>query len=262
MQERLSRCHTRFVSIKTTPFNVNTETYDDLDASSEKSDDDENYLSDDDAFDNTSEDMLNTGLPPHLQVLYGLSLVGMRSYAYLAQKLLCSLETLPENSTTNNTHYDFDTNLLSDQAWMTFNHEMAQPIDKMESFALVAKTIQKLDMEKEWVNLSTLYRQCLAEFERRSTIGKSEPNQAAQFNKSEYLTILLACFRMEIIKAQTMLSSFHLSDENVQIQMEAFNILHTIMSKIFQLKEILLKRPDSNATLGPISIEVRFFQRV
>jgi hypothetical protein len=261
MQESLKEYRTRLSSMNASPFNVNTETYDDLDGSSDSSENGENYLSDDDAFDNASEDMLSTSLPPHHQVLYGLSLVGMHSYAFLAQKLLCSLETVPDNNTTYSVQDRLDTNLLSDHAWITFNHDMAQPLQKMELFAFVSSIIKKLDMEKEWTqHLSALYQRFLSDYEQKSLMSESGASyHAAQLNKSEYLTALLSYFRMEYFRAQIILSPPHPSDDG-QRHIEALNILHVVLSKICRLKEILLKRPESNAILGPVAVEVRILK--
>lgn len=248
--------------MKTSTFNLNTETYDVLDASSEDSENDENYLSDDDAFDNADEEALSSSLPPYHQILYGVSLLGTKSYTFLARKLLSSLDRAPERSSPLSVQDCLDTDLLSSPTWADFYHEMTQPLNKMESFSLASRIMKKLHLEKEWSqNLSASYQRCLTEYEQNQLLVESESYHAMQLKKPEYLTVLLSYLRMEFFRVQSMLDSTHVSGYGLH-QNEALDSLYVILSKIYRLKEILLKRPAIDATLDSVAIEVRVFYAV
>ena len=231
----------------TSPFQVNAETYDEIVEVSTESSDDEYYLSDDDEYDNAHDDGLSSVLPSHLQILYGVCLVGTRSYAFLAQKLLRSLETLSDNITSDNIYECIDTKLLSNQDWMAFHRDMTQPMNKMGLFAFVATSIHTMGLEKEWAHhLSVLFKRFLAEYEQEDLIGRRDSNQAAHLNNSEYLSILLVHFRMEVFRA-----------EAIQNENEGLIILYAVMTKAYSLKDVILKKPKTNASRSSISIEVR-----
>jgi hypothetical protein len=248
----LDDCHKRLFGTETSsPLHVHTEAYDEVGVSSELSDEEELYLSDDDDFDNMNGDLSRICLPPHLQAMYGISLLNAHSYAFLAQKFLNdSLGIISDTNTNSDTFNScLDVGLLSEKSWVAFYHHMTRPLNRMSMFALVASNILRTKTINECAqNLSPLFNRFLSGYEQN--ILSSQSNRAV--DNSEYLTIFLAHFRIEVFRANKMRPSSY-GDQHDD---DGWNILYTVISKLISLKDYLFQPPDFKARLNSLSKEV------
>ena len=227
------------------------------------------YLSDDDAFDcSEGEDVVQKMkqglLPPELQFLYSLCLIGEGGKTYLAGKLFNAINELEAD------HEDhMDKGVIPREGIETsvdvFRRAMTNPMCKSEAFAFTAELLMKMKRELEWSDhMLPLFEGHFKEMEKRGNtqlLLTREPNLSSYLfrQKNTYLKILLATLHMKFHKAQGIIdsiSSCHDLDARERVYDHASKIATSILNIVIHFREALWSTPTPEQGLDPTSIQV------
>lgn len=222
-------------------------------------------MSDEDDFDPTDSSeitkMMKRGvLPPELQLLHGMCLMGAGGSNFLAGRLIQAIESL-DDEYTDQSQFMLDHGMSDDISWEIFRRAMVEPLSKPAAFSFVTDLVRKMGKEKEWTDrLLPIYEQYFNEIETCEEVNvlQINPTTMSLFmstKKNYYIQTLLATLRMQIFKAQ---ESVDLNGNDGDVLANASGIATSIIDTVYRYRTPLLLELDAKE-LSNESIEVSLF---
>ena len=227
------------------------------------------YLSDDEAFEcSEGEDIVQKMkqgiLPPELQFLYSLCLIGEGGSKYLAGKLFNAIKEL-EADQHNNMDTDMFPNEDNETSVEIFRRTMVNPMSKSEAFAFTSDLLIKMKKELEWSDtMLPLFEEQFKELEIRGgteLLLTRQPNLSSSLSRKRntHLKILQATLYMKFHKAQSIIDSISSCQEldgGERGYDNSSKIAISILDIVIHFREALWSTPTSARGLDSTSIQV------
>ncbi len=196
------------------------------------------YFSDEEDFDTeTSADiigMMKHGvLPPEIQFLLGLCLIGEGGSDFLAGK---SIEVLTSFDDDYIEYRSVLEHCTADEVSLElFRRTMVDTLSKTAAYALLTDILIKTKREEEWSSrLLPLYESFIVDFEKSDEVAVMQVNPTAlplsmSIKRNYYVKVLLALQRMRLVQAK--------SKEKLQ---EGYSDAVAIVDSIYRYRTALL----------------------
>ena len=205
------------------------------------------YLSDEEDFeaDDSNEivSLMKLGiLPPELQLLHGMCLIGQGGGDFLAQKLVQSVTSLDDDY-LDESQTMFDQSSADEISMEMFRRAMIDTLSRPAGFALLTDILLKTKRECEWSNrLLPLYENCVDEIERSDEVRVLQVYPSAlsitmATKRSCYIKLLLATQRMRLFEAKSN-DKFNEAYENVITIVDTIYRYHTTLLLEIDNREI------------------------
>lgn len=171
------------------------------------------YLSDEEDFESAEEilRMMKNGiLPPELQALHGMCLIGEGGSNFLAEKLIRAVECL-DDECMDQKRYLIDHSSSDETSLELFRNAMAETLSKPAAYALLNDIVIKMNKEAEWSSkLLPIYEKYIEEIEKSDRVDVLQLNPSAlslfvSSKRNYYLKVLLAVLQMRLIKAENLM---------------------------------------------------------
>lgn len=206
------------------------------------------YLSDEEGYEsleNVEEhDLTNHGvLPPELQFLHGLCLVGEGGSDFLAERLVRSVTHLDDEYVDH--HQLVLDNVDSDETSLEiYRRTMSDTLTKSAGYALLIDIVAKTKKGREWSHrLLPIYDKYFEEIQKSDEVKvlQVSPSALSSFmitKRNHYVKVLLATQRMQLVKANALIPA---EGENRDNDLnEAYKISMAIVDTIYRYRTTLL----------------------
>jgi len=207
-------------------------------------------LSDDETFEKAPEVVshLRKGiLPPEIQVLYALCIIGEGGKDYLASKLIESLANLQDDIQQNATEEKVDTDIKRNPGWFVYRCAMTDELTKIPALAFVSDFLRKFDREAEWAcKIIPIFRSTVESMEASGLICEIlskqtliTPNEVLV--STQVVKILLAEARFSVVHCQFTernwtSTSLTISDANANIVC-CFDHVMNVLSRVWKIED-------------------------
>lgn len=228
------------------------------------------FLSDDEDFDGENgweliESLRKGLLPPEIQVLYGLALVGEGGKNFLASKYLDAVHKLAQESVDFLDDGERETERSGMPFWYLFKRAMTEPLGRTTAFAFVADVLRKMGKEVEWANhFSSVFRNHIENMKELGLVSKLVALRDAgspfvSFRKNQLLKIMVASCRFDInVVASENQKILFLKKQVTQV--EKIEIAISCLTRIEELLPHVWK-VEGNGSISSICLEVSYPKR-
>jgi hypothetical protein len=234
-------------------------------------------LSDDEDFDETDNmigetlDSMKRGcLPPELQVLYALCLIGEGGKNFIAwNSLHQAIREVPnENMSFALNMRIVDENIIPDSSWILFHRAMTSPLQQASSLVFISDMLVKMGKEKEWSGrLAPMYDSYLETIQKSGWLKTASEwhhshSLVSLLHMKQCRRIMLAFLRMELYNVEVSIQSLPVADDEKDVSIELQNSLVSatrVIDYAMDWQEILWTPVVMDGALTPASVEVRLW---
>jgi hypothetical protein len=180
-------------------------------------------------------------LPPELQVLHGICLVGEGGKNFLAGKLIEATTSLEDEYAEVSIFNSEES--IEDTPFHLFRNAMTETLTKPAAYALLVDVVSKVKKEIHWADrLLPLYENYLIEIENSDEVKLLQMNPSAlsmtmSTRRSYHVKTLLAILRMRLIRAEKLLPQ---GNVNLEQKIESYDITMSVIDTIFNYQTTLL----------------------
>ena len=233
----------------------------------------------DDINDNTLLSSLSRGaLPPELQTLYALSLVGKGGKDFFAWKLMTHVIPQLEIESPKAIEEDlYDTEIVADSTWVLFRRAAIAPLRRTQAFVLLSDLIKKIGREKEWAKrLASGIQIHFKTLEANNDLLALRPidSQDSPSNslmRNQQIKLILALSRMHLYEANRLLaergqnhdyetSSLKYGRENLKTNEKKVigpgKLALTVIELMVRFRRVLWKNASKDGSLQQNSLDV------
>ena len=245
---------------------------DNTDASDEDS---EIVLSDDNEVDDITDSTLLKSLsigslPPELQILYVLCLVGHGGKDFLAWNLLKNVIVQLEVELPKMVGNDLmDTEIVPDEAWTLFRRVAVSPIRCTQAILLLSEIIVKAGKLDDWAHrLTILIRGHVKNLEKRNNFLalraiEAHESTATSLIRNEHIKLVLTLAQMCLhvgkqLNSKRMVQDSQSSSDKRQ-NMKAGNFALSVVELMVRFRQVLWHSPMKDGSIHPNSLEVCTF---
>ncbi len=195
-------------------------------------------------------------LPPELQVLYGVCLMGKGGNDFLVEKLLQAISSLDDECierTQLMLNYGATDNISLD----IFRQGMMETLNRPAALVFVSDLVLKMNKEERWADrLLPIFEAFLNEIENCEKLNMLQINPSGlslymSTKRNRHVTILIATLRMQTYKAQQLMGPNADADKIN----DASKLATCIIDLVYRYQKVLLRETDARELCND-SIEV------
>lgn len=216
------------------------------------------------------ESLTNGCLPPELETLYALSLVGKGGKDFLAWNLLKSSIMQLEVETADSIGQDLsDTGIIPDNAWTLFRRAATSSIRRNQAILLLVDIVGKLKKTDKWANkLGRMIRAHVKFLEKNNSFMALRPVEAQESNavaliRNQHVRLVIGLAQMYLYNAKDIhFKSKQIEERNVKNGKRDFKTLSAgklalaVVELMVRFRHVLWHHRNRDGSIHTNSLEV------
>lgn len=186
------------------------------DSSDDDDDEPPEYLSDEEIMESNPalvDHFCRGVLPPELQVLFALSLIGEGGKDFLASKCIDAMAELKDDTPNYIEQKVADTDAICYPAWQVYHQAMTDQLPTIPALAFIADMLKKVKKEKEWARkIGPMFQSAMKSIESTGLLDQAldaekSKNPNTILRRTHVLKIVLAGARFRVLQCELQLLS-------------------------------------------------------